>query len=267
MIYCLDSGVHHIMTTYTCDQCQFTTSLRFELELHKIKSHNTSFHCEVCGRFLPISTFDKLTYQKKREDLDPENIHQAAMLGSVNLLKDYLSKGADINAKDKRHSQSTPLMYAARVGHLAVLHYLIHNGANVNIVDNVGDTAILKSIKGNKKNDIKKETVLALLYAGANPNLGKWLHFGNIIDQAAKMGDPDFAATCIAYGARQVHASELFYGHTVPPETKEKFQALLNNPLSLESLATRLVRSCVGTRDPSELPLPHHAIQRLTQWS
>lgn len=66
----------------------------------------------------------------------------------------------DINSK---LPDATPLIYAARYGHLAIVNYLIKSGAKLDIEDEDGDTALtLAALNG------YKEIVGQLLVAGAN---------------------------------------------------------------------------------------------------
>lgn len=51
----------------------------------------------------------------------------------------YLSAGADVNAKHKTNGM-TPLMYAARYNNVAMLQLLIENGADVDEVSKIGST-------------------------------------------------------------------------------------------------------------------------------
>ena len=53
----------------------------------------------------------------------------AAFRGDLPSVRSHLAAGADVNARDD--DGMTALMYAARVGHGAVAHYLLLRGANL----------------------------------------------------------------------------------------------------------------------------------------
>ena len=75
---------------------------------------------------------------------DPESDNKlinAAKEGSVQLVREFLAKGADINAKDSQGY--TPLMWAAYNGHLDMVKALLHSGADANRQDNQGYTALM----------------------------------------------------------------------------------------------------------------------------
>ena len=51
-----------------------------------------------------------------------------------------VQKGADKNIRNT-YSGSTPLMYAAASGYFDIVRYLVEQGANVNLRNNIGETA------------------------------------------------------------------------------------------------------------------------------
>ncbi|WP_457639682.1 ankyrin repeat domain-containing protein [Persephonella sp.] len=55
---------------------------------------------------------------------------KAVEKGDLELVKKLISKGANVNAKDK--GGNTPLHWVARNGHLEIVKYLISCGANKN---------------------------------------------------------------------------------------------------------------------------------------
>ena len=58
------------------------------------------------------------------------SIHDAAMDGNIEVLKQAIADGADVNAKND--SGLTPLHFAAWGGHKEIAELLIENGADVN---------------------------------------------------------------------------------------------------------------------------------------
>ena len=83
--------------------------------------------------------------EKIIEECDNEDID-----AKVNVVKDLIEQGADVNAKDK--DGMTALIVASRNGHREVVEMLISNGADVNAKDNSDWTALMRaSIKGQSK--------------------------------------------------------------------------------------------------------------------
>ena len=74
-----------------------------------------------------------------------------------------LDAGADANGASA--DGNTPLMGAARAGHLAVVHLLLERSANVNATTGNGWTALMAAIEAKNL-----EVVAALLKSGADPN-------------------------------------------------------------------------------------------------
>ena len=67
-------------------------------------------------------------------------LHQVVASGDIDQIKSLISKGADVNAKDR--SDRTPLHYAARWGHKDVAELLLAKDADVNVKDNRGRTPL-----------------------------------------------------------------------------------------------------------------------------
>ena len=68
------------------------------------------------------------------------SFHGAAMMGMIELVKQHIASGTDVNAKDD--SGSTPLHRAALNGRKETVELLIANGAEVNAKDNLGWTPL-----------------------------------------------------------------------------------------------------------------------------
>lgn len=92
------------------------------------------------------------------------DLHNAAHKGNLELVKQLVSGGANVNARDKLGS--TPLHYAANQYHLDVMKFLIDNGADVNAQQNGGTTPLGHAVFANGP-----EFAQLLLENGADPNI------------------------------------------------------------------------------------------------
>jgi len=93
-----------------------------------------------------------------------EALFGAVMDGDANQVKLYLSKGADVNAKDRQ--TWTPLHVAIWEGHKAIAEELIAKSADVNVKDKRGYTPLhLAAIKG------RSDAAGLLIDKGANVNV------------------------------------------------------------------------------------------------
>ncbi len=190
------------------------------------------------------------------------SIFEAAISGQLDDVKRCLAEGTAINSRDS--NGDTPLMLAAVRGQLKVLRYLIQAGANLNLVNWVGHSALGLAIYSSTEESIKEAMVLALLHSGANPSIEK-----AIISKSAVFGTSNahIAALCLAYGAKQLHSSDVHVNvdthgmsavdiEQAEDKKREAYEELLNNPLSLQSQAIRYIRRCVGRENIPQLK-PH----------
>lgn len=71
----------------------------------------------------------------------------AAMNGQTSKVKELVSAGADVNLRWL--GSTTPLMAAATGDHGAVIEYLLLSGADPDLKDKAGDTALTIAIRSN----------------------------------------------------------------------------------------------------------------------
>jgi len=87
----------------------------------------------------------------------------AAMAGDIALLKKLDAEGQDLNARDSRAFNWSPLIAAIYHDHPEVTLYLISRNVKLDVMDRNGETALMWAIKMEDTN-----TVWMLLEAGAN---------------------------------------------------------------------------------------------------
>ena len=101
---------------------------------------------------------------KRGSELPLATLFEAVKQVDLKGIKDFLAKGADVNAKDE--DGLTPLHRAALAGHKEIVELLITNGAEVNAKDGDGFTPLVFAV------DIgHKEIVEILIAKGADVNV------------------------------------------------------------------------------------------------
>ena len=68
------------------------------------------------------------------------SIHDAARKGNIDVVKQHLAAGTDVNIKDD--VGDTPLPWAAYGYHKEIVELLIENGADVNAKNDLGNTPL-----------------------------------------------------------------------------------------------------------------------------
>lgn len=127
--------------------------------------------------------------------LPSDPLVRAAREDNIEEVQEALLNGAKVNSRDKA-TQETALECAARNGNREILQLLIRSGADVNLVDNVGQTALMQ-IGEQATSDI----VWDLINAGAKVNLAD--HDGDTaLTEAASSNDSDVVKTLLDAGAQ-----------------------------------------------------------------
>lgn len=104
--------------------------------------------------------------QKHTQEESNENLISAAYRGDFRCVKLILGFGADVNYQQPNPPCQTPLLAAAYNARTELCKYLIERRANVNAVDINGDSPLMHTIKAKGLLAFK-----ILIEAGANPNL------------------------------------------------------------------------------------------------
>jgi ankyrin repeat protein len=132
---------------FQCENFAFGFEERQARDSH-INEHELPFKCpnEGCyARTLGYSSRLVLDAHVKRLHSDNTNsqplfppsvtkkvdIFTASAKGDLDAVKKFLYQGVDVNAPSQRKGQLTPLVWAARNGHIPVCQYLIQRGAKV----------------------------------------------------------------------------------------------------------------------------------------
>jgi ankyrin repeat protein len=115
------------------------------------------------------------------------SIHEAAKTGNIEVVKQRLASGVDVDAVDDEWSM-TPLFFAANKGHVQVAEFLISAGADVNAKNRFDRTPLYRAAYwGNK------EIAEILIAKGADVNTQPRDGTGTPLDWANQYGRPETA--------------------------------------------------------------------------
>ena len=143
-----------------------------------------------------LTPLDQATQRKKTETANllrkhggkrsPEiSIHEAAKTGNIEVVKQHLASGGDVDAVDDEWSM-TPLFFAANEGHVQVAEFLISAGADVNAKNRFDRTPLYRAAYWGKK-----EIAEILIAKGADVNTQQ--RDGTPLDWANQYGHPETA--------------------------------------------------------------------------
>ncbi len=79
-------------------------------------------------------------WQKREGGIPIGELHEAAVSGDVQKVRELLEQGADVDSRAK--GGWMPLYYAAKEGHTETVRLLIEYGADVNVRGEDGDTPL-----------------------------------------------------------------------------------------------------------------------------
>lgn len=138
-------------------------------------------------------------------------LHAAVQKDRLDIIKLLITKGADVNPKDK--SGITPLQNAVSKGKFEVVRLLIEAGADVNTKDNEGETPLHFILDVDRMNYRLFEDVAELLISkGADVNL-KDSDGRTALHLAAESADENIVELLLAKGTR-INEKDDVYGFT-----------------------------------------------------
>ena len=127
--------------------------------------------------------------------LDEQLLDNIKYGGNLEKIQKLVKFGANVNAKDRLWGDTTALMYASKYNKLAIVKFLVENGAKVNAIDNDKRTALMYA--SSKCEDIK--IVHYLLSKGADIN-AKDINGENALMRATSKYQWDIAKFLIEQG-------------------------------------------------------------------
>ncbi|XP_006866850.1 PREDICTED: ankyrin repeat and SOCS box protein 1 [Chrysochloris asiatica] len=157
------------------------------------------------------------------EQCEDTRLHDAAYVGDLQTLRSLLqeeSYRSRINEKSVwccGWLPCTPLRIAATAGHGDCVDFLIRKGAEVDLVDVKGQTALYVAVVNGHL-----ESAQILLEAGADPN-GSRHHRSSPVYHASRVGRADILRALIRYGA------DVDVNHQLTPEARPPFSRRLTS--------------------------------------
>ena len=132
----------------------------------------------------------------KNPQLAKSTIHFAAFKGYVTFVKKLLADGVNVDSKDFSNNHETPLMYAAKSGHLEVVKLLIENKADFEYKDAHKRNALYRACEFGHL-----EIVKFLMEIGANIHCECTYHNINPLACASRSGHTKVVELLLQNGA------------------------------------------------------------------
>jgi ankyrin repeat protein len=116
----------------------------------------------------------------------------AAAEGKIELVKTFLGRGADVNARDT--NGVTALMMAANYGHIDVVRLLLDKGADIGAKDHSGSTALMAAAVDGRAEVVKllkargaKDALIVAAMLGDRESVQRFIESGSDLNE--KVGD------------------------------------------------------------------------------
>jgi hypothetical protein len=146
------------------------------------------------------------------EEQPSRTLHDAAVAGDANEVNALLSKGADINQKNRMGW--TPLLTALNNNQFAVAELLVAKGADAKATDNRGETALGLAVKAGQKALVEQ---LVAKGADVNAMAGPG---DNALSLAKKGGHTEIADFLVKHGGKEPNMQDMegmYYGDAAQP--------------------------------------------------
>jgi hypothetical protein len=134
-------------------------------------------------------------FGEERETDSAMSLHQAIVNGDVNEVESILSRGMDVNIRNRRNW--TPLHTAVDGQQKEIVQLLLDKNADVNLTNNNGETPIHLAVKSGQKGIVE-----LLIEKGADLNITN-ARFENALSLAKKAGHTEIAELLVSHGAKE----------------------------------------------------------------
>lgn len=158
------------------------TPLDFAKEKEHIEIISILTNWKTKNNKSPLYDSSNDNYSSSKDNNDSP-LHDAALEGNLDTVKELIANGLDLNAKNK--FGNTPLHYASIAGHLKIVKYLLSNGAN-NIKSNSGKTPLDFAREKEYVEIVSALTTNGVLDVARKPSINKKKGI-NTFDETAKI--------------------------------------------------------------------------------